>query len=334
MERNYDAIDLMKFVAAIFIIGIHTAAFTDFSPLLNTVFFQWVGRLALPLFFVSSGFLLSKKIQKHKESTREIVVSYAKKVSLLYIFWLVFNWKWVWDSWFANSENSFSNNIVHFIAEIIFQSTFNGSWYLASCIFSALLYFIVLKEYTIKTRVIVTAIIFLAVATFSLRLNNGMILFMKNVMYLPVSVFVGPIYFAIGDVIAHDTVENIKANISMYWLGLLAAVLLWGAELIVKKDILISTDQLYIYPILVYFIFSLVLVADIHIPYAYEMRKLSSIMYLSHFSFIFLNHGFLQSLHLPATVIFELTLIETIIFGILILKLRKVEEFKWIKYAY
>lgn len=334
MEKNYDTIDLMKFIAAIFIVGIHSAALTDISPLLNTVIFQWIGRLAMPLFFVASGFLLSKKIQKHEVPLRDVVENYAKKIGLLYVFWLIFNWKWVWDSWFTNSTNSFLANVFHFILEIVFQSTFSGSWYLTSCIFSAILYFYVLRKLSMKLKVTITAIIFLAVATFSLNINNDIIHFMKNVLYLPVSIFVGPIYFAIGDIIARDSYTNIKENRSIYWLGLLAATMLWAVEIYIKKDILISTDQLYMYPLMAYFMFSLVLTTELNVKYSYEMRKISGVMYLSHFSFIFLNQGFLIGYHLPATIMFLLTVFETIIFGIFIMNLGRVKEFEWMKFAY
>ncbi|MGR3742293.1 acyltransferase family protein [Companilactobacillus sp. DQM5] len=331
MKKNYDAIDLMKFIAAIFIIGIHSSALRDISPVLNDVIFQGIGRLGFPLFFVASGFLLSKKIQSDTKNTKIIVKNYVKRIGIVYLFWLAFNWKWVWESWFANSTGTFESNFVKLCLDIVFQSTFSGSWYLMSCIFSAILYFIVLKRLSRTQKLILTGIIFFVVATFSLRINNPIINYIKNVLYLPVSIFVGPIYFAIGDLIANDDVRTIKENQNVYIIGTLLSAILWIIELIMKSKILISTDQLFIYPIISYFIFSLLLTVEIKIPFSYEMRKISSVMYLSQFSFLFLNQAFLN---LPSTVLFSLTVIETITLGMVVLKLNKLKEFDWLSLAY
>lgn len=332
MERNYDGIDLMKFIGAIFIVGINSSAFSDVNPMINDVLFQGIGRLAFPLFFVASGFFLSKKIQKDKTQTNEIVASYTKRIGLIFIFWLLFNWKWVWESWFSNTTGVFDeSNIFKFLVDIVTQSTYSGSWYLAACIIAAVLYFVVFKKFAVWFKTFLAALIFLAVATFTMKVNNQIVFYIKDVLAPPVTLLMGPIYFAVGDIIARDKVDSIRSNRGVYWLGLVASLMLWGVELYMKRGFLISTDQLFIYPIICYFIFCLLLTIKVDIPYAFEMRKISSVMYLTQFSFMFLNQSFLN---VTGTVNFSLVFFESLALGVVLLRLRKLNEFKWLDLAY
>ena len=56
-QRNA-AIDLAKYIASIFIIGIHTGFFSDINQTLAFVFQNIIFRTAVPFFAVCTGFFL------------------------------------------------------------------------------------------------------------------------------------------------------------------------------------------------------------------------------------------------------------------------------------
>lgn len=61
-RHEFKLIDLVKFVCAIFVVGIHTLGFqTSDNDLCVKVCNNLFG-LAVPFFFVSSGFLIAQKI--------------------------------------------------------------------------------------------------------------------------------------------------------------------------------------------------------------------------------------------------------------------------------
>lgn len=71
-EKNYDILDLIKFVFSIMIVAIHT-------ELLPNILYPWL-RLAVPLFFIISSFLLFSKINKSSKDEKWIIIK-----NLLYV---------------------------------------------------------------------------------------------------------------------------------------------------------------------------------------------------------------------------------------------------------
>ena len=59
-KRRDNNIDLVKFIASLFIIGIHTNLFIEVSDFLNFAVVHVIFRLAVPFFAVCSGYYLSK----------------------------------------------------------------------------------------------------------------------------------------------------------------------------------------------------------------------------------------------------------------------------------
>lgn len=79
MDRNYDGIDLMKFICAILIVLLHAVETNDIF---------WVGiqyvttRFAVPFFFIASGFLYSQNMRREGYTKR-----YLKRNMFLFILW-------------------------------------------------------------------------------------------------------------------------------------------------------------------------------------------------------------------------------------------------------
>lgn len=62
-RKQYAALDLMKFFAAILIIVIHTSPFADVSFALDFGFRSIIATIAVPFFFCASGFLFFVKLE-------------------------------------------------------------------------------------------------------------------------------------------------------------------------------------------------------------------------------------------------------------------------------
>lgn len=61
LKSKYPSIDLMKFIAAILIIVLHTSPFADYSGVLNFGLRSIITVVAVPFFFCASGFLFFAK---------------------------------------------------------------------------------------------------------------------------------------------------------------------------------------------------------------------------------------------------------------------------------
>lgn len=63
MERKqYYSLDVAKFIAALSVIILHTAPFQSYSGALNYGFRNIVTVVAVPFFFITSGFLFFSKL--------------------------------------------------------------------------------------------------------------------------------------------------------------------------------------------------------------------------------------------------------------------------------
>ena len=59
-KKQYDFVNLAKFISAVFVIGIHTSPLQGLHPKLNYFTRCIVFRLAVPFFFICSGYLYQK----------------------------------------------------------------------------------------------------------------------------------------------------------------------------------------------------------------------------------------------------------------------------------
>ena len=64
-KTRYDIFDIVKFVLAIIVIAIHTNLFPQFL-------YPWL-RLAIPLFFIISSYLLHVKILQNPNQEKQII---------------------------------------------------------------------------------------------------------------------------------------------------------------------------------------------------------------------------------------------------------------------
>lgn len=74
--KQYNSLDLMKFISAILIIVLHTSPFQSYNALISFGLRNVVTIIAVPFFFCTSGFLLFKKLS---------VLSQDEKVNILSI---------------------------------------------------------------------------------------------------------------------------------------------------------------------------------------------------------------------------------------------------------
>lgn len=125
--KNYDVLDLTKIILAIMVVAIHT-------QLLPMVLYPWL-RLAVPLFFIISSFLLYSKINNvSNEEKRNILKHYVSRLLKFYLFWFVILLPvtiYVRREWF---NNGMLIGILNLFIKPFWGSTFIASWYIVATI--------------------------------------------------------------------------------------------------------------------------------------------------------------------------------------------------------
>ena len=91
MQRNeYKSLDLFKLIFAVLVVIIHTKPLLDISDKANWFFSNSFLNLAVPFFFITSGFLLFEKLKSisddaDKKTAVKKYVGHLLKLYLIYV---------------------------------------------------------------------------------------------------------------------------------------------------------------------------------------------------------------------------------------------------------
>ncbi|MBM6678615.1 MULTISPECIES: acyltransferase [Faecalicoccus] len=88
VKKQYAAVDIAKYVSALLVVCIHTFPFIDINEMLNTYFIQTICRLAVPFFFMISGYFLFRKI-RNEEEDKDVLKKYLFRLLKIYLIWTV-----------------------------------------------------------------------------------------------------------------------------------------------------------------------------------------------------------------------------------------------------
>ena len=88
VNTRYNGFDIAKFIMAIFVVTLHAHPLLDISFNLNYAVTNGLTRVAVPYFFMASGFLLFRKMSFH-ELDMPRIKKYLIHIFRLYIVWTI-----------------------------------------------------------------------------------------------------------------------------------------------------------------------------------------------------------------------------------------------------
>ena len=146
---NYKLIDLLKFICAFLVIGIHTRPFQASNVALDELFYYDISNYAVPFFYACTGYFVIVKQPEERLHTK--LIFRCKKVLRLYLVWSVIylplticGW-WIEDGGIKYWIGCLRNYI--FVGENYYSWTL---WYLNGLIFALFLIDVLLKWFSIK----------------------------------------------------------------------------------------------------------------------------------------------------------------------------------------
>ena len=149
--KHYTGIDFFRIIACIFVIAIHTAPLYQINKDIDLLFTRGLCRLAVPFFFVTSGFFL---IRKYTENSYHLI-QFEKKLCLLYFISILI---YLPINLYSGYFNVFS--LPAFLQDIFFDGTFYHLWYFPSCILGSLIAYYLVKKYDYRISFIITFILY------------------------------------------------------------------------------------------------------------------------------------------------------------------------------
>ncbi len=227
-NKSYAGLDYFRIVAALLVIAIHTSPLLSYSDTADFVLTRIIARVAVPFFFMVSGFFL---ISRGNYGFDKLEI-FLKRTALIYgIAILIYIPLNIYNGYF--SMNSLLPNMVK---DIVFDGTMYHLWYLpASMIGGSIAWFLV-KKLGLKKSMIITAILYI-IGMFgdSYYGISEKLPLLKNLYkcifavsdYTRNGIFFAPVFFVLGGIIS---VKSIRMSLKNSIIGLFISFTLMLCE--------------------------------------------------------------------------------------------------------
>ncbi|MBR5781948.1 MAG: hypothetical protein IKY27_08205 [Bacteroidales bacterium] len=328
MKKQYNGLDLLKFFMALMVVMIHVSP-SSHSQLLTNMFRPLLS-IAVPMFFTISSTLLFCKVNIKGGGC---IFNYCKRIGILYLCWLLI------DSWFIIVRKPYFDmgiwqGLIEFIKDVIFGTTFPGSWYLSASVMGVLFVYSfskVLGKYVVFIFTIIIA------------------LYVSNIEQLPLTMQIPYDWYA----------ANLREEVSlsfpaqMVWISLGQILSLYLTKLENNKRIILPVSAglsvvafvafsflplflLKVMMVLSLFVFCfLVQLADNKIYK--RLRNYSILMFFFHFSIagkMALFCGFVGDTLFTNWLYYIIVVTVSVIFSEVILQMEKYKLFSFLRYLH
>lgn len=141
-KDTYQSIDLMKYLAALMVIGVHTKLFMPFSDTLNFAFANVLARIAVPFFLITSAYFLKRGTDHKKNYLRTYLLTLLKGYLLWSTLYLPIGLNWISDHY----DLPFYLYPIALVVGLFYVGTYYHLWYIPALIIAVLTVNWVLKK--------------------------------------------------------------------------------------------------------------------------------------------------------------------------------------------
>lgn len=318
-EKMNGTIDIVKYLMAILVIGIHTEPF-GFNFWLDKGF-GIITRLCVPFFFIASSYFFFRKEKAAKEFIGRIV--------LLYIVWSI-----IYLPFDINELREVS--LFQLLDIFLWSGNDHGLWFLCATIIGFLITYGLLK--IMKPRyVLIVALVMLIIgtakSTYSTAFYEVFGILLPDNLGSRNGLFYGFPYIALGMVIAKSKNQGKTDSIKKLYVGFGISLLMLAIEsslFVIRYN---ATSTILWLSVFTYSYFFFMIANNtnivIHKKYALLLRKMSTLLYVSQFLFIPALSTYFSTMSLFLT-----TVILTTVFSLVIIKVSELRYLGFMKYLY
>ena len=275
-------IDIWRFIVSFLIVAIHISPFAKISPEFDFFFTRILGRIAVPLFLMITGYYILDRALKDKQ----VLVDYTKKILKIYLLcillYLPIN---IYMGSFKNID------IITILKDVFINGTLYHLWYFPALIVGVWITYYLVKKLGRKKALIVTILLYIIGVfgdsyygiTIMNQITKNIYEFMFNIFdYTRNGLFYVPIFICLGHIIKADTRKNTKFDL-LY--ALLCFILMSVEGSILHYYNLQRHDSMYLFLIpLMYFLFCYLM--DYSKTSNKKIRNIATYIYIFHPLFI------------------------------------------------
>ena len=279
-ERYDTGIDWLRLAAAILVIAIHTSPLADFSETGDFILTRILARIAVPFFFITSGYFL---LSRYHDSDRKLR-HFLKKTGWIYgasiLLYLPLN--------FRNGYFSQSQLLPELLKDLIFDGTMYHLWYLPASMLGMLIAWKLVEKLDFSKGLVMALLLYLVglfgdsyyVVVEKLPLLKAFYDRLFELFdYTRNGLFFAPVFLILGGFIADERrkLSSVEAGVGF----LISLGLLLAEALILHRHGFQRHDSMYVFLLpAMYFLFHLILLwKGRRIPL---LRPASLVVYLIH----------------------------------------------------
>lgn len=258
-KKGYTGIDAFRLAAAFLVIAIHTSPLASLNETGDFVLTRIIARLAVPFFFVTSGFFLIT----HYTCNAKRLFAFTKKTLCIYgaaiLMYIPIN---IYNDYFAADDL-----LPSIVKDLVFDGTMYHLWYLPAAVLGAAIAWLCVTRLDYKRALAVTAALY-AVGLFgdsyygiaelapAIKGLYGQLFLLSD--YTRNGVFFAPIFFVLGGFIAESAREQTLAK-SVRGFAVSLSLMLAEAMLLHSLDVQRHDSMYLLLPVCVYFLFHMLL---------------------------------------------------------------------------
>lgn len=152
-NKRYYSIDIIKFVCACLVVGVHTQVFTDVSQILSNVVTGSFGRMCVPFFSCVSGYFFIKAEIEGKKPLKHQILNLLK-------YYLIFSFIYlIWDYLNGNfSAMNFETIVSTIIKRFVLYGTYYHLWFFPCIILSLIIIHFAVKMHMTRPLMILSLV--------------------------------------------------------------------------------------------------------------------------------------------------------------------------------
>lgn len=229
-NNNYYCIDILKLFFSVCIVALHTHLFLDRNPTLYWYSSHCIWRLAVPFFFITSGYFFSRKMQ-NANNQKTVLLNTIKRLGILLVFWLIINLPFQINTLYMQ-DLYLQKIIIELVRSIVFYP-WGALWYILALIVA----YIFIYPFIKKEKNIIPLILGFLLYLFAIFSNSYYFViegtWMQRIVdqYLEIFIssrnglFVGFFYVAIGNYLNVKKESSTNKSILMLIIGMIGLIL-------------------------------------------------------------------------------------------------------------
>lgn len=299
--KTYGGLDYFRIIAALLIVAIHTSPLSMFSETTDFIFTRIICRVAVPFFFMVSGFFL----YSDQNNMKDKVNRFALKTSVLYgitiLLYLPIN---IYNGYFQTKPL-----LTNILKDVFFDGTLYHLWYLPAAIIGAYIVLLLLNKCKESNALIITTALYIiglfGDSYYGITAKIGPLRELyHNIFqisdYTRNGIFYAPIFLILGGFIARHKMRYSKYN-PLHGLIISTSLMLMEG-IILHYFKLQRHDSMYLMLLpCMFFLFKIILSCNMKTKPI--LRKISTIIYIIHPLSIVLLRGISKFLGLQSVLI-------------------------------